>query len=51
MPMNLWKDCLKLRQRKVYTGVRCTQGDDSSLSVCSASCTVHLQLFTNIDIL
>ena len=26
-------------------------GDDSSLPVCSASCTVHLQLFTNIVIL
>jgi len=27
------------------------RGDDSSLPVCSVSCTVHLQLFTNIDIL
>ena len=26
-------------------------GDDSSLPVCSVSCTVHLQLFTNIYIL
>ena len=25
--------------------------DDSSLTVWSVSCTVHLQLFTNIDIL
>ena len=25
------------------------QGDDSSLPVCSVSCTVQLQLFTNID--
>ena len=25
-------------------------GDDSSLPVCSVSCTVHLQLFTNIVI-
>ena len=24
------------------------QGDDSSLPVCSVSCIVHLQLFTNI---
>ena len=28
-----------------------SRGDDSSLPVCSVSCTVHLQLFTNIDIL
>ena len=28
-----------------------TKGDDSSLPVCSVSCTVHLQLFTYIDIL
>ena len=27
------------------------RGDDSSLPVCSVSCTVHVQLFTNIDIL
>ena len=27
------------------------RGDDSSLPVCLVSCTVHLQLFTNIDIL
>ena len=27
------------------------RGDYSSLPVCSVSCTVHLQLFTNIDIL
>ena len=26
------------------------RGDDSSLPVCSVSCTVHLQVFTNIDI-
>ena len=28
-----------------------SQGVDSSLPVCSVSCTVHLRLFTNIDIL
>jgi len=28
-----------------------TRGDDSSLPVCSVSCTVHLKLFTNINIL
>ena len=28
-----------------------SRGDDSSLPVCSVSCTVQLQLFTNIDIL
>ena len=28
-----------------------SRGDDSSLLVCSVSGTVHLQLFTNIDIL
>ena len=27
------------------------RGYGSSLPVCSVSCTVHLQLFTNIDIL
>ena len=27
------------------------RGDYSSLPVCSVRCTVHLQLFTNIDIL
>ena len=27
------------------------QGDDSFLPVCSVSCTVYLQLFTNIDVL
>ena len=27
------------------------RADDSSSPVCSVSCTVHLQLFTNIDIL
>ena len=34
-----------------FLGFSLTQGDDSSLPVCSVSCTVHLQLFTNNDIL
>ena len=34
-----------------YLLVILSRGDDSSLPVCSVSCTVHLQLFTNIDIL
>ena len=45
----IWQNSTTQKKRKKY--VYFFQGDDSSLPVCSASCTVHLQLFTNIDIL
>ena len=37
--------------QKKYLWIQTCKWDDSSLPVCSVSCTVHLQLFTNNDIL
>ena len=37
---------VRLLLQEIYAG-----GDDSSLPVDSASCTVHIKLFANIDVL